>query len=128
MGLRDALKSAARAAVVAVGDLAASAVYHSHATTVYDASAGTPTVTYSTVGGCRVIVSEFRLADNDPRSRAPDFDVRAEDKQADLPASYVSGVTPKPKDRIVIDGETWNVVNVGTDPAEALWQLQIRRP
>lgn len=37
-------------------------------------------------------------------------------------------ITPKPMDIVIIGGVTWNIIDKKTDPAEALWDLQIRRP
>lgn len=125
MGLAEAFQQAAQAAVKAVGNVAASAVYRAHATTTYNATTGTPTTTYSTTAGVKVVIDEFRFVG----AEGADLDVRVEDRAALIPALYISGVTPAPQDAIdTDDGATWVVINVFTDPAQALWRLQVRRP
>lgn len=128
MGLRSAIQSAVKAGVAALGDVAVSTNYESLSSTTYDASAGTNAAVYATTAGVKVVIGEFRFAQSaGVRGGAADFDVQARDKQALIPTRAVSGVTPKPDDRLVHDGETWNVINVFTDPAEGAWVLQIRR-
>ncbi len=128
MGLRDAIQGAVNAGINALGDIPVSANYESLSSSTYDASAGTPTTVYSTIAGVKVVIGEFRFAANAGiRGSDPDFDVKARDKEALISGKAVSTITPKPEDRIVHDGETWNVVNVFPDPAEGAWVLQIRR-
>ncbi len=129
MGLRDAIQGAVNAGINALGDIPVSTNYESLSSSTYDASAGTPTTVYSTIAGVKVVIGEFRFVANAGiRGSAPDFDVKAQDKEALISGKALSTtITPKPEDRIVHDGETWNVVNVFTDPAEGAWVLQIRR-
>ncbi len=126
MGLQETFRAAAQTAIKAVGDVAASAIYEAQSTTSYDASAGTPTTTYASTANVKVVITEFRFAG--ALGDGPDLDVRIDDRLALVAAKYISGVTPAPQDRVVITGTVWNVINVFTDPAEALWRLQIRRP
>lgn len=123
MGLSDAFKTAAEQVVAAFGDVAVSTNYHSHTTTSYSVTAGTDTTTYSTKAGVTVIFDEFRIAEIDGKA------VKPEDKKALVPAKSISGVTPGVNDQVVTDGSVaWEVVNVRSDPAGALWTLQVRRP
>ena len=121
MGLRNTLKSVAREAVAAFGDVGTTADYQAFTSATYDASAGTHTAAYSTVAGVTVIVEDFALDQVDGVS------VRREDRKMLLPAASVSGVTPGINDRVIVDGATWQVQAVHSDPAQALWELQVRR-
>jgi archaellum component FlaF (FlaF/FlaG flagellin family) len=123
MSLRDAFKTAAQQAITAFGDVAVSTNYLSHTTTSYNVTAGTDTTSYSTKAGVTVIFDEFRVVEIDGIA------VKPEDKKALIPAKSISGVTPGVNDQIVADGSvTWEVQRVGSDPAGALWTLQVRRP
>ncbi len=122
MSLRDAFKTAAQQAITAFGDVAVSTNYLSHTTTSYNVTAGTDTTSYSTRAGVTVIFDEFRVVEIDGVA------VKAEDKKALVPAKSISGVTPGVNDQIVEGSVTWQVVNVRTDPAGALYELQVRRP
>lgn len=122
MGLRDALRSAAEAAVAAVGDVAVSADYLSHSSSSYNASTGSLTATFATVAGVKMVFDEFRISEIDGVA------VRPNDKKALVPAASLSGVTPGVEDQIVHAGETWEVLGVRADPAGALYELQVRRP
>lgn len=122
MGLQNVFRKAALQAVTAFGDVGVSANYLSHASTTYNASSGVHTATFTTVAGVTVIFDEFRIVEIDGLA------VRPKDKKAMVPAISISAVTPDAEDRIVTDGSvTWEVVNVRTDPATALWELQVRR-
>ncbi len=121
MGLRDTFKSAALTTVTAFGDVGVSTNYESHSSSTYDASSGTNVATYSTTAGVTVIFDSFRIAEIDG------VNVKPEDKLALVPAKSISGVTPDADDRIIESGVIWNVVSVRTDPAGALFQLQVRR-
>jgi hypothetical protein len=124
MSLREAFQKAAQKALQAVGDIPASTNYLSYATTTYDASAGTPTTTFTTVAGVKVVFSNFSVREIDGK------DVRPKDKKAMLAALDVSGVTPGPNDRIVEDvSVVWEVMDLMPgDAAGALYKLQVRQP
>ena len=123
MGLRSTIQKAAKSAVAATGDIAVSTNYHSLSSTLtYDASAGTNTVSYSTVAGVSVTFEVFSLSQIDGQNIQP------EDKRALVPAKSISSITPKVNDQIKQSGQTWEVQGVRVGPAGALWDLQIRRP
>lgn len=121
MGLTNTFKSASQAVVTAFGDVAASTIYSSFTSTTYNASAGTQTAVYASTAGVTLIFDVFELAKID------NINIKPEDKKALLPAKNISAITPKPNDRIRSAGVFWNVVNVVTDPAGALWELQVRK-
>jgi len=124
VSLRTIFKTAAQKTVTAFGDVGVSTNYYAFGSASYNASTGSPTDIYTTVAGVTVIFGVFSFRQTDGQA------VQAEDKKALIPALSISGVTPAPSDRITLDGgaETWEVVRVETDPAEALWTLQVMRP
>ncbi len=123
MGLAETFRKAALQAVAAFGDVAVSATYAAFSSATYNASAGTPVTVFSSTAGVSVIFEEFRIDQVDGAA------VRPEDKKALVPAKNISGVTPSVNDQLIVTGSVaWSVVRVTTDPAEALWTLQIRRP
>ena len=68
-----------------------------------------------------MIVEDFTLDQIDGVS------VRREDRKMLVPAASVSGVTPGINDRVIVAGATWQVQAVRSDPAQAMWELQVRR-
>jgi len=124
MGLKEQFKSAARDIITAFGDVGVSTNYEavsSASTNSYNASSGVAAAVYSTVAGVTVIFDVFELAKIDGKI------IRTQDKKALVPAKSISTVTPSAEDRIVVAGVPWLVVNVRADPAEALWELQVRK-
>ena len=121
MGLQTTFKTAAQTIVTAFGDVAASTNYEAITSTTYNASAGTNAAVYATVGGVSVIFDVFMLKEIDGEN------VRAEDKKALIPALSIPSVTPSTDDRIIEGGVVWRVMNIETDPASALWTLQVRK-
>jgi peroxiredoxin family protein len=129
MGLSNVFKQAAKTAITTFGDVAKDADYWAFASTAYNVSSGANVAVYSTVAGVKIILENFRVAQNfGVRVNAADFDVKAHDQQALIAATDLPGVTPEKNDRLVVDSVEWEVVNVFTDPATALWTCQIRKP
>lgn len=128
MGLKDVFKAAAVTAIQAMGDVPVSTNYCSRSSTTYNASAGTNTVKYASVHGVFMIVDQFRrVGAPDVRFQDDNFDVEPQDELALIAATHISAITPKPMDKIVSKAKHWEVIHVFTDPAEALWRLQVRR-
>lgn len=125
MGLKQTFKDAAVTAFDAFGDVRASTIYHNLASTsanTYNASTGVVAAVVTTVSGVMVIFDVFSMRETDG------VKIQATDKKALIPsAGPLSTVTPVTGDRILIDGITWKVLGVKTDPADALWELQVRR-
>lgn len=123
MGLKDTIQKAAQTALKVVDDITVSVTFESVGSTSYDASSGIPT---STDSGHMVSMifgaySQQEIVQHQLRPT----DVKATIAQLDLP------VTPK------MDDEVWNVVanvtvaydvvNIGKDPADAIWVLGLRK-
>lgn len=122
MGLRETIQTAAQTAVAATGNIAVSTNYLSFVSTSIDVSAGTPATTFTTVEGVMVIYDVFSIMQIDGQA------IRPTDKKILVPNKNIPGISPSENDQ-VIDGSTiWEVVTVKTDPAEALWELQARKP
>jgi hypothetical protein len=121
MGLRETFQNAAQTTVNSFGNVGVSTNYEQVVSTTYNASAGTPISAITTVAGVIVIFDKFELKQVDGTRIQP------EDQKALIPSKAISAITPKVTDRILVSGITWNVVDVVTDPAGALYELQVRR-
>jgi hypothetical protein len=96
-------------------------------TATYKASAASPSYTPATGAVTRLeqdytvsgLVYGYARRDIDG-VRVKPFDRRFLCQQADLP------VSPKLTERLVLDGQPWEVVGIEEDPAQAVWMLQIR--
>lgn len=121
MGLQETFRKAAQTITTAFGDVPASTVFRSFSSTTYNASAGTDATVYSSTAGVKLIFDVFQHRQVDGSNIEPD------DKRALIPAKNISGVVPKPADQIREGTTVWNVVNVFSDPANALWDCQIRK-
>jgi len=51
--------------------------------------------------------------------------VAAGDRKVSILAATLK-TTPTPGDSVTADGQTWNVIAVQSDPAKAVWVLQVR--
>ena len=122
MGLREAIQSAAGAAVKAVGNVAVSTDYRSFVSSSYNTATGSTTTTHTTVEGVSVIFDAFRLEQIDGQK------VKPEDKLALVAQTQIPGVTPDDNDQLTEGAVVWNVMRVGVDPAGAMWELQVRKP
>jgi hypothetical protein len=120
MGLREAFKSAAQTAVAAFGNVGVSSIYTSVGVAVYDPAAGT-TVQPKTDYTITVILDSFEAQEINQTT------VRSFDQKALIPVENLA-VTPGLDDYLTVNSVQWNVVNSSTDPADALWILQIRKP
>tara|TARA_R110000751_G_scaffold10671_6_gene38660 strand:- start:178 stop:546 length:369 start_codon:yes stop_codon:yes gene_type:complete len=121
MGLRETFRKAAQTGIAAAGDVAVSTNYESLASTTYNASSGVNAVTFATVGGVSVIFDVFELKQSDGTP------VVSEDRKALIAAKDISTVTPDADDRIVVAGVAWRVVSASIDPADALWEIRVRK-
>jgi hypothetical protein len=121
MGLQETFKAAAQTAVAAFGNVGKSVTYTSvSGNAVYDPTTGTsvqPTASHTVT----VIFDSYESQEINQTT------VRSFDQKAMIPVENLS-VTPGLDDYLTSSGVRWNVVNSETDPADALWVLQIRKP
>ncbi len=121
MGLRDTFKTAAVAAQDAFGDVFVSVRYEQHASIVYDVSSGVASAVTSTIGASFVL-QDYSQREIDNENVFP-TDVKA------LVAQDRFAGTPTMEDTVVIAATSaeYEVVRVMKDPADALWEMQLRR-
>jgi len=121
MGLQDVFKDAAEAIIEAFDDIPQSIIYVQKGVSTYTPATGAVTSTdteYTTTA----IFDEYELKEIDNNV------VRATDKLAYIAANDLD-VTPVVDDEITdANSVTWQIINVKSDPADALWVLQIRKP
>ena len=122
MGLRAVFKSGAQSALTAFGDVAVDSRYVSVTSNpIYDPG-GSGSVTKATAGeSISIIFDEYESSEIDGSK------IIRSDQKALIPVDNLS-YKPGIDDYITVSGVRWNVVNKETDPAEALWIIQIRKP
>ncbi|MCG7852761.1 MAG: hypothetical protein MIO92_09585 [Methanosarcinaceae archaeon] len=120
MGLLSTFRDAAETIIEAFDDIPVSVTYVQKGSSVYNPATGAVTSTdveYTTTA----IFDEYEM------DEINNVVVRATDKLAYI-ASNDLDVTPVVDDEISIDSVTWQIKNVKSDPADALWVLQLRKP
>ncbi len=121
MGMKEAFQNAAVAAFSAAGNIKTSVTYHSTGTNAYNTSTGAMTET----GGQDLSVSV--MFTNYEQEEIDGDVILTTDQKALIPTLNLS-VTPKITDTIIAGSETWQVQGKKTDPAEAMWEIQLRKP
>lgn len=130
MGLKEAFKAAAQAAFNAAGNVKNTVTYISVSEPTYDTSTGAVSWNNTSYSNISVITDEYsnREIDNQPvGSREGDRAILPGDKKVYILYDDLTP-TPKENDRITISGQDWTVIGHYVDPAQAMWQLQVRRP
>ena len=120
MGLKETLQAVAQTAIKATGTLRESVTYKTK----------TDDPSYVLATG---VVSENEtsytvnaILDQNISGDIPNVSIDSNEKLAYIAAGDLTP-TPKLDDRITIDSVDWKVVDVKTDPAEAMWILKIQR-
>jgi len=122
MGLQSVFQNAAEAAIDAFGDIAhTSLAYHSLGTYAYNATTGGQTES----GGTDITI--VAIYDEIKSEELQDRPIKITDRKL-LVANNDISVTPKVGDYVTISSVNWNVVDFATDPAEALYEIYIRKP
>ncbi len=122
MGMKEAFQAAAIAAFNAAGNVKTSVTYHSLGTLgTYDPATGTSAETGGSDLSVSVLLTDFEAEEIDGKV------ILKTDQNLLIPVLSLS-VTPKKDDTVVIDSVEWQVQDWKTDPAEALWEIQIRKP
>lgn len=121
-GEARAIQDAIRGAFTAFGDLAPVATYIAVTASSYDATTGAVTNTEKTYKGIPMVFARYK-------KREVDGDAILPEDQKVIIAALNLPVTPTVNDRIVMaSGAIWKVMDKATDPATAVWVLQVRRP
>ncbi len=121
MGLQETFKKAGQTVVTAFGDVGISTNYLATASSMYNASTGTQIRAITTTAGVTVIFETFSL------NQVDGVNIQAKDKRILVPSKNISGIVPTVNDQVVDGTDTWNILNIETDPAEAVWTLQGRK-
>jgi len=123
MGMREAFQAAAKSAARAAGNVFEEVGYRAHVTTTYDASTDTASVTSG-----RYMVSMMfdvysvyerqnqAVEARDIKGLLPRLNLPTRPSNKDLVTRMIAGVSAE-----------FEVVGYQTDPAEALWELQLRQ-
>jgi len=123
MGLKEAFQNAAVAAFNAAGNIKTSVTYRSktNINPSFEPSTGTITDSYTDYTDVEFIFLKYEVKEIDGKS------ILRNDRKAIIP---VTNLTPTPKrdDIILLSSIPWNVVEFNTDPADALWEFQLRKP
>ena len=121
MGLQETFRSAAQTIITAFDNIAhTNLAYHSLGTFSYNAATGVETET----GGSDITITA--IYDEIKSEEIQDRDIQMTDRKL-LVANNDISVTPKVSDYVTISSERYNVVDFETDPAEALYQIYIRK-
>jgi hypothetical protein len=121
MGLQATFQNAAQSIISAFGDIAHSSIaYHSLGTFSYNATTGVNTESGETDTTIKTIFDEVKSEEIQGR------DILMTDQKL-LVANKDISVTPKVGDYVTIESNRWNVIDFITDPAEALFEIFIRK-
>jgi len=120
MGLQSVFQDAAETIINAFDDLGNSLAYHSLGTFSYNATTGVNTET----GSSNITITA--IYDQIKSEEIQDRDIKMTDRKL-LVANNDISVTPKVGDYVTISSERYNVVDFVTDPAQALYELFIRK-
>jgi len=120
MGLQETIKAATVAGVKALGNLVTQATFHSTGTfTVTPATGGATESSHSDETNVEMMFIDYLASEIDGQR------ILSTDQKILIPANNLTA-TPKNTDYIESAGLKWYVIDVGKDPAGALWQLQSR--
>ena len=121
MGLQSVFKTAAQTIFTAFGDIPQSVTYtYVSGNPVYNPTTGASTGTTANYT-ISIIFDQYEAQDVDG------VNIIVTDQIAMIPVENLA-IVPSNNDYITISSERWNVVSKKTDPAKALWILQIRKP
>ena len=121
MGLRETFQSGAASVISAFGNVAVTGLaYHSLGTYSYNATTGMQTES----GAVNTTITY--IPDEIQSKEIQDRNIKITDRKL-LVANTDISVTPKVGDYVTIDGVKYNVVDWLTDPAEALYEIFVRR-
>lgn len=121
MGLMNAIQKGALAGIKSLGDLKAEAVYYTYAPGTYNPTTGDSSDVdsrYPLPNDITLVRYKKNEVDGD---EVLTTDWKALVVQADIP------VKVSKSGRFLINSEFYRIVDIGEDPAHALWILQIRK-
>lgn len=119
MRLDESVRKIADNVFQAISGITKDAKYHRFQGAAYSASLGGPGGSFITTN-IQVVVNQFRSRE------VEDQQILAGDQEILLSAQALNNVVPTPNDKIEMDGQIFNIVNVESDPALAVYTLQVR--
>ena len=133
MGLLDAIQAATKAAFAPIEDITVSVNYLSMADQVdsYVPASGIIHSTATTYSGINMLMTDISSEEMTTiRDRYRDNDANlnlSTTKKMLVPALDLTP-TPRVGDKLTISSVNWDIFDVETDPATALWTLFVRKP
>jgi hypothetical protein len=120
MGLKETLQTVAQTAIKATGTIRKKVIYKEK-TSGPTYVPGTGTVTENETSH-----TPYAILDQNISEDIPNLSIDSNEK---LVYIAMKDLSPEPRinDEITIDSIDWKVIDVKTDPAEALWVLKIKR-
>jgi hypothetical protein len=119
MGLSNTFKNSAKLIADIFADLQIDVTYHQMGTVTYDPSEGEDVESGGTDYDISIILDVYKTSEIDNTI------VQSYDRRVLIPSLDIE-LTPAIGDYILHDSVKWIVRNVKTDPASALWELQVR--
>lgn len=126
MGLRETIRNAAKTAIAAVGNIAVSSTYRVKATPIYNPATGTVTENDTDYTGVPAVHDDNAYS-NLGLTNLTNLTV---DKNERLFYIAQLDLTPTPKtgDELILSDINWEIIDIKTDPADALWILKGKKP
>ncbi len=122
MGLRESIQNLMPKVITALGTIAKDAIYHSTGAQAYDPSTGEDTESDFTDTPVRCVITSY----TEEELKHAKYEIFTTDKKILIPSVSLSPVIPKMTDYITIDSVVYKVINKDIDPAEAMWEIQVR--
>lgn len=120
MSLRALVQDAVVAGYSALGDIPESVTYSTKAQTVFSPTTGQVTRPASNYG-VSMVFAQYNKREIDGEM------IKPEDMKGLLPAKDL-GFSPQIGDTITRGSAVWSVRDIGIDPAQSLYILQLRKP
>ena len=122
MGLRETIQNAVQSGMNAMGNIQESVTYTAVSETAYNTTTGAMTVTKQTYAAVKAVFDQYSRKEMDGDA------IRPEDQKVLIAKKNLTPI-PGLNDTITrADATVWSVISVQTDPVNAHWQLQVRRP
>lgn len=126
MGLKTTLQNLASTVIASVGDVPVTGTYRVVGEATYNTATGQVTANKTEYTGIKIIFDDTQqvaLGSVD----IPNLTVHENER-----LFYIAKVdltpTPKNGDELYVESVTWEIIEVKTDPANALWILKAKRP
>ena len=125
MGLKESIQNLMPKVITALGTLASTAIYHSTGTFTYDATTGINTEVNGINKTTACVVVEYTQEELMSNERVV-HDILITDKKVLIPKISLGSIVPKMTDYLTISSVVYKVINKSIDPAEAMWEIQVR--